>query len=201
MIRMRTMMVALVFSGVLALLIVSTIPSLAVPPDPIPAPSSPVAVTNTPLPVTVDSGVTVNGSVTVGNTAANPVPTVGTVIIGETTQLLFDDFLDVTAQDFRNNPEIGPIDVGDYKTVRVVLRRGSCGPCPDFEPRAYIRTVGTATGEPRTIDRVAIDNEDADIGTWASRTYDTAGTSLVVSFEGENSRRSTVRVMVFGRAN
>jgi len=166
-----------------------------------PSPSTPVTITNTPLPVTVGGGVNVSGSVTVGNTQTNPVPIVGTVISAEATQLLFDDFIEVDSFDYRDNPQIGPIDVKDYKTVRVVLRRGSCGPCPTQEPRAYIRTVGTASTEPRTIDKVAIDNKDGDIGTWASRTYETLGTSLVISHEGEVGRKSTVRVMVFGRAN
>ena len=166
-----------------------------------PAPATPVTVTNTPLPVTVGGGVNVSGSVTVNNTDTNPVPVVGTVINAETTQLLYDQFLTVDKFDYRDNPQVGPIDVGAYKTVRVVLRRGGCGPCPTVEPRAYIRTVGTASTEPRTIDKVGIDNKDGDIGTWASRTYDTVGTSLVVSFEGESARSSTVRVMIFGRAN
>lgn len=169
--------------------------------DPRPGPSTPVTVTNTPLPVTVGGGVNVTGSVTINNASSNPVPVVGTVINGETTQLLYDQFLTISSLNYRNNPEVGPIDVSDYKTVRVVLRRGSCGPCPMVEPRAYIRTVGTASSEARTIDKVTIDNEDLDIGTWATRTYDTVGTSLVVSFEGENARSSTIRVMVFGRAN
>lgn len=181
------------------------LPSIALaqagPPDPRPGPSTPVTVTNTPLPVTVGGGVNVSGAVTVNNTDANPVPVVGTVINGETTQQLFDQFITVDKPDYRDNPQVGPIDVRDYKTIRVVLRRGSCGPCGAVAPRAYIRTVGTASTEPRTIDKVTIDNKDGDIGEWASRTYDTVGTSLVISLESDAGSRSTVRVMVFGRAN
>lgn len=49
------------------------------PPDPRLGPSTPVTVTNTPLPVTVGSEVNVSGSVTVTNTDANPVPIYGVV--------------------------------------------------------------------------------------------------------------------------
>jgi hypothetical protein len=135
--------------------------------------------------------------VTVDNTVLNPVP----VNSADLTRLLHDSFVSIAVFDYRDNPQIGPIDVSGFKTVRVVLRRGSCSPCPIVEPRAYIRAIGTASSEPRTIDKVTIDNADGDIGKWASRTYDTPGTSLQISFEGESGRQSQVRVMVFGRAN
>lgn len=62
---------------------VALFPALTVaqggPPDTRPGPSTPVTITNTPLPVTVGGGVNVTGSVTVGNTDSNPVPVYGEV--------------------------------------------------------------------------------------------------------------------------
>jgi hypothetical protein len=112
-----------------------------------PAPATPVTVTNTPLPVTVGGGVNVTGSVKVNNTDTNPVPVIGKVINAETTQLLYDQFLTIDKFDYRDNPQAGPIDVGGHKTIPVVLRRGSCDPCPTVEPRAYIQTVGAASSD------------------------------------------------------
>ena len=52
-------------------------------PDVKPGPSTPVTVVNTPLPVTVPSGVSVTGgSISISNTAAHPVPISGTVAVG-----------------------------------------------------------------------------------------------------------------------
>jgi hypothetical protein len=175
--------------------------SFAAPPTTVPSPSQPVTVTNTPLPVTVQGGVTVGGAVTVGNTSDNPVPVVGAVVNAEETKLLYDQFLTLDKPDYRDNPQVGPIDVSAYKSVRVVLRLGSCGPCGATPPVAFVRTVGTATGEPRTIDKVPIDVQDGDIGHFASRLYDTPGTQLVISHSTAAGSNSTVRVMVFGRAN
>ena len=67
----------------MVLLAAACLPAVALaqagPPDQRPSPSTPVTVTNTPLPVTVGGGVNVTGSVTVGNTDANPVPVYGEV--------------------------------------------------------------------------------------------------------------------------
>ena len=186
-------------AGVVALGVWSN--AMGADPDPRPGPSTPVTVINTPLPVTVGGDVKVGGSVTINNTEASPVPVVGTLSNGDTTQQLYDDFITVDKVDYRDNPQVGPIDVRDYKTIRVVLRREGCAPCGATPPRAFIRTVGTANTEPRTIDKVTIDNQDGDVGQWASRTYDTVGTSLVISFQSDAGSNSTVRVIVFGRAN
>ena len=98
-----------------------------------------------------------------------------------------------------NNPSIGPLDVRGYKTVRVVLSRGShsCGPCaPVPAPTAYI-LAGT-----RTIDRVVINEDDIGIGKFATRVYNVPGTQLNLRFASDNNTSSyTVGVSVYGRAN
>jgi hypothetical protein len=132
---------------------------------------------------------------------ADPIPVVGTVSSDDTTVELFDDFLNLTKPDYRDNPQVGPIDVKDYKSIRVVLRLSACGPCGAVPPRAFIRTVGSRTAEARTIDKVIIDNPDGDIGQWASRSYDTVGTQLVISFQTDPGSNTTVRAIIFGRRN
>ena len=172
-------------------------------PNPRPGASTPVQVLNTtanPVPVTVDGGISVSGSVTVSNTAQNPVPVSGVVISGEVTELLHSSFVTVDNPLSANNPSIGPIDVSGYKTVRVVLRRGSysCGPCAAVPaPTAYVQAAGN-----RTIDKLVINEPDLDIGAFASRSYDVPGTQLTIRFTGDNYTSSyTVNVSIYGRAN
>lgn len=163
-------------------------------------PSAPVTVVNgSSNPVPVQGSVGISGTVTVGNTDQNPVSVTGAVISGEKTVLLSDDFYSV-ASTF-SATTVGPIDVQDYKNVRVVLRMSSCSNC-GTGPIGFVQTVGSATTEPRTIDRLPITNPDVDIGQWASNSYDVVGTQLVVKLLSDKTGASyTVRVMVFGRAN
>lgn len=69
------------------LAVVALMPALALaqggPSETRPGASTPVTITNTPLPVTVGGGVNVTGSVTVGNTDANPVPVYGEVEVAD----------------------------------------------------------------------------------------------------------------------
>lgn len=163
-------------------------------------PSAPVTVVNgTSNPVPVRGSVGVSGTVTVGNTDQNPVPVAGAVISGEKTILLSDDFYSVNST--FDATVVGPMDVQDYKNVRVVLRMSSCGNC-GTGPIGFVQTVGSATSEPRTIDRLPITNPDVDVGQWASNSYDVVGTQLVVKLLADKAGATyTVRVMVFGRAN
>jgi hypothetical protein len=186
--------------GTLAVVCASAFGQSAMPAQK-PAPATPVTITNTPVPVTVQGGVSVGGNVTIGNTAQNPVPVAGSLLSGETTQLLSDAFYTVNSTVAGNSPVVGPIDVKDYKTIRVVLRVGACSNCGNG-PIAFVQTMGTATSEARTIDKVQIDTPDLDIGEFASRTYDTLGTDLVIRLLSDKAGASyTVRAMVFGRAN
>jgi hypothetical protein len=165
-------------------------------------PSAPVTVVNQPAnPVPVTGTLGVSGSVTVGNTYQNPVPVTGVVLSGEKTVLLSDHFYTVDETDHHNSTVVGPIDIQDFKSIRVVLRNGSCSNC-GVGATAYIQTIGTISSQAETIDAVLINNQDLDIGRWASKTYDVVGTQLLIQMLSDAAGASYgVRVMVFGRAN
>jgi hypothetical protein len=121
------------------------------------------------------------------------------MISGEVTDLIHESFVTVNNTIAANNPFIGPLDVSGYKTVRVVLRRGSfscsaCAPVP--APTAFIRSGS------RTLDKVVIAEEDLDIGAFATRVFDVPGTQLGLAFKSDSNTASyTVGVSIYGRAN
>ena len=167
-----------------------------------------VNVTNIPLPVTVGGGVNVSGSVTVGNTAQNPVPVTGTVKIQgdvtagveslDQTAAVFAGAFQVSSSTF-GNARTPILDVKGYKELRVSIQTGSgtlTGP---------IRVAVTfATGDFfNQADRFNL-SQPADIGVgfFETRTYTVPGDKMLIDLAASAAgTNDSVRVIVFGRAN
>jgi hypothetical protein len=98
------------------------------------------------------------------------------------------------------------IDVKGYKTVRVVIERGTCGPCGD-QVRANVFSATSNLDEPPNsaqLDSFLIDTDAGEhpFATFASRAYDVPGQKLQLTFRNPTDGfNNQVIVLVFGRRN
>lgn len=120
------------------------------------------------------------------------------------TKLLHREAIEVTTPNDGNH-STGLIDVSGYKTVRVVIERGACGPC-GTEVRANVFSH-TATDEPpqsARLDSFLIDEDAGEhaFATFASRAYDVPGQRMRLTFRNPSDGfNNQVIVLVFGRRN
>ena len=122
----------------------------------------------------------------------------GTVKSGDKNMTAYDQFVTVDTPVFGNHA-IGPVDVADFKEVRVSVSRSSCGPCSQVE--VMVRGL-TAGGRSFQIDQFVADQAGNNDFPWASRTYSVPGSKLVVSLRALNGGTSqSVLVAIVGRAN
>lgn len=132
------------------------------------------------------------------NPPAMAVPVTGTVKSGDKNMTAYDQFVTVDTPVFGNHA-IGPVDVADFKEVRVSVSRSSCGPCSQVE--VMVRGL-TAGGRSFQIDQFVADQAGNNDFPWASRTYSVPGSKLVVSLRALNGGTSqSVLVAIVGRAN
>ena len=149
--------------------------------------------------------------VAVTNTAANPVPVVGTVKLdggvgtitgtvksGDKNVTVFDQGISVSDAFFGNHGT-GQLEVSDYKEVRVAISHGSCGPCGEITAAVF---VNTAAGGSYQIDQFPVTNVGAGVAVWSTKTYTVPGSKLTVSLKANTTGTSnSVRVAVIGRGN
>jgi hypothetical protein len=122
----------------------------------------------------------------------------GTLKSGDKNLTLYDNFVTVDTSSFGNHV-VGPIDVSDYKEVRLSFSDGSCGPCG---PIVAAVSAVSANGRFYQIDQFPIDKEGAGVGRWATRTYTVPGSKIVVSLRSTTAgTNNSVLVAIIGRAN
>lgn len=145
------------------------------------------------------------------NPASRPVPVTGTVRLdggaggiagtlrsGDRTVTAYDEVLEVTSPTTGNHGT-GPIDVAEFKEVRLSLSRGSCSPCSQVEVFVYGITPG---GRSMQIDQFVANQSGTDSFPWASRTYSVPGPRLSVGLRAVTGGTSnSMAVTVVGRAN
>ena len=92
-----------------------------------------------------------------------------------------------------------------FKTVRVAVTRGTCGPCSQAPVRVLVYAIAPPNVLPaeQVIDAFLIETPgEASFSLFAARTYDVPGHGLRLAFANQGgSFRDQVAVSVFGRAN
>ena len=146
----------------------------------------------------VDTHADANQNASVSRSSRGTRP-VATVSADKTKLLLGPEFVEVEGVNERVH-EIFPIDVRNYKTVRLIVQVGSCGPC------SIVRVTVWADDSSDEFDYLLIDSflvdEPGGNGHFATRTYDVPGQRLKLSFHNaEVGFHNQAAVMVFGRAN
>jgi len=164
-----------------------------------PDPGLNVTVTNPPT-----QPVPVTGTIAVGNSATNPLSVEGSVdtVAADKTATILAQFILVT-DTFDGNHIIGPINVSDYKTIRIVANRGSCTGCADpVRVRVIARGSAGGTTIANQLDTFLLDTPNGGVGKSASRTYEAAGESITLSFSNPApGSQNDVAVLIFGRRN
>lgn len=125
-------------------------------------------------------------------------------VSSDETKHLLGEFVEVTSPNFQNHL-VGPIDVKRFRTVRVAVTRGTCGPCSPDPVRVLVYAIAPPNVLPaeQVIDAFLIDTRgEASFSFFAARTYDVPGHKLRLAFANQGgSFRDQVAVTVFGRAN
>ena len=146
---------------------------------------------------------TITGTVSVTN-GTDPLLVEGSVdtVAADKTATILAQFITVT-DTFDGNHIIGPINVSDYKTIRIVANRGSCSGCAD-PVRVRVSARGSAGGTTieNQMDTFLLDTPNGGVGKSASRTYEVAGESISLSFSNPApGSENIVAVLIFGRRN
>lgn len=125
-------------------------------------------------------------------------------VSADRTKHLLGEFVEVTSPNFQNHV-VGPVDVKGFKTVRVAVTRGACGPCSADPVRVLVYAIAPPNVLPaeQVIDAFLIETRgEASFSLFAARTYDVPGHGLRLAFANQGgSFRDQVAVSVFGRAN